>query len=157
MAKTRKTRIVVYVDADVLSEADRVALRLTVSRSSIVNAAIAAGIDYVEASTSVKRRGQGARPARLPGTGAGYVGKRRPAPTVQQRTLARLGQTILRVNPSMEPDALRDALASELPVHLPGVNPDTLDLDGMVDTLFESHDGNLVPVPGDEPPDDQPE
>ena len=62
-----------------------------------------------------------------------------------------------RVHPSLEPDALRDPFASELPVHLPRVNPDTLDLDAIVDTVLESHDGNLVPVPGDEPPDDQPE
>ena len=47
----------------------------------------------------------------------------RPA-TAQQRKVILFGQTLLRVNPALQPDALRDALIAELPTYLPGVQPD---------------------------------
>ena len=150
-----KTRAIFYADPELLVEVDRVALRLAVSRSAIISAAIAAGLEHVETSMTRKRHGQGARPVRLSGTGGAYVPPRRAAPSAKQRTLARVGQTILSVQPSIGYDGLQEALASAIPVHLPGVDPDTLDLDAIVDTLMESHDGDLVPVPGDEPPDDR--
>ena len=150
-----KTRVIVYMDPELLSEADRISVRVAVSRSAVLSAAIAAGLNEVDKTHVLKRHGQGARP--VAPAGRGYIGRRRSPSTAQQRTVARLGQTLLRVNPSLPPDDLRDALIAEIPMHAPGVSPDSLDIDAIIDSLYDGHDGSLVPVPGDEPPEDPPD
>ncbi len=149
-----KTRVVIYMDPGVLSQVDRVAERSAVSRSVVVSAAVVAGIDDAAKKFTPKRQGQGSR--LFPRPEGVYFGRRRAPATAQQRKVILFGQTLLRVNPALQPDALRDALIAELPTYLPGVQPDAIDFEALVDSLYASHDGNLVAVPGQEPPDDLP-
>ena len=147
-----KTRVVIYMDPGLLSQVDRVAERSAVSRSAVVSAAVLAGIDDAGTQFVRRRHGQGARLFQPPG--GGYFGRRRAPATAQQRKALGLGQTLLRVNPALLPDQLRDALVAELPTYLPGVAHESLDIDALVDSVYAAHDGNLVPVPGDAPPED---
>ena len=154
-----KTRTVIYLGADLFKQVERLAIRLSVSRSAVISAALTAGLPDVETNSIQRRRGQGARPVVAfvdPASGASR-GARRPPVSAAQRTLARVGQIILRVIPTIPPDEFRDALIAEAPVHLPGVDVATLDIDTIVDALYDGHDGDLVRVPGDEPPEDPPE
>ena len=149
-----KTRVVIYMDPGVLGQVDRVADRSAVSRSAVISAAVLVGIDAAGKQFPPRRQGQGNRLfGRPPG---GYFGRRRAPPTSRQRTAIRFGETLLKANPSLQPDALRALLVSELPTYLPDVPPDSIDFDELVDALYASHDGNLVAVPGQEPPDDLP-
>lgn len=154
-----KTRTVIYLSAALYQQVERVAIRLSISRSAVISAALTAGLPDVEANSIQRRRGQGARPVASfvdPASGLSR-GARRPPVSAAQRTLARVGQIILRVTPTIPPDEFRDALIAEAPVHLPGVDVAALDIDTIVDALYDGHDGDLVPVPGDEPPEDPPE
>lgn len=151
-----KVRTVIYLGMDLFQQVNRLALRLAVSRSAVISAAVTAGLPEVERTSTLRRHGQGARPVAsfLNQAGSGYTGQRRAPVSAAQRTLARVGQIILRVTPAIQPDEFRDALVAEAPVHLPGVDIGSLDIDAIVDALYESHDGDLVRVPGDEPPED---
>ena len=146
-----KIRVVVYVDAGLLGKVDSVAMRSAVSRSAVISAAIAEGIGAAGTRFAPRRRGQGARLFGRPSSP--FRGPGRSPATAQQRKAITLGESLLRVNSALEPEEMREALLAELPAHLPGVQPDTLDLDGIVDALYASHDGDLVPVPGQEPPE----
>lgn len=147
-----KTRVVVYMDAGLLGQVDGIAERSAVSRSAVLSAAVVAGIEDAAKHFSPKRQGQGSR--LFPRSGAGYLGRRRSPATVHQRKAIAFGQALLRVNPSLPPDQLRDALVDELSTYLPGVPAESLDFDALVDSLYAGSDGNLVPVPGDAPPED---
>jgi len=122
-------------------------------RSAEMQEAVQEGIDIDAGKQFVPRRhGQGARLFEPP-RGA-YFGRRRAPATAQQRKAMQLGQTLVRVNPALLPDQLRAALLAELPTYLPGVAHESLDIDALVDSIYASHDGDLVPLPGDAPPED---
>ena len=154
-----KVRTVIYLETELLAEIDRKKIRFAVSRSMVTAAAIQLGIHDVDKTLTVRRRGRGARPGPPGGTplGQGYVSRRRAPVAAAQRILSRVGQTILRVTPTIPPDEFRDALIAEAPVHLPGVDVAALDIDTIVDALYDDHEGDLVRVPGDAPPEDPPD
>ena len=49
-----KTRVIIYMDPELLSEADRISVRVAVSRSAVLSAAIAAGLNEVDKTHVLK-------------------------------------------------------------------------------------------------------
>ena len=104
-------------------------------------------------SSNVTARAPGLLLRRVAVTSGG-TGPLRRRSNVRLRALGRRSCVSIH---SLPPDDLRDALLAEIPIHAPGVSPDSLDIDAIVDSLYDGHDGSLVSVPGDEPPEDPPE
>ena len=138
---------------DLLFELDTVASALGLSRSGAASFAIRAGLPDLRLQARDTARHAPSSPARRPS---------RPAsgPGAAGRLLAaqRMGVALLRANPMLTRNELSGLLVEALETRA-GSKPIDLDLDSVLDTLdvqeSDGGHGDLVPVPGQEPPADE--
>ena len=106
----------------------------------------------------------GAPAARRSVESGSYLPRRRVAAPVSRAVghlpggafdlLRHFGSGVVAQNPDIEPEVLISAVRSHASLLVPPVALSDLQLEGLVEALLGTDDGDLVPVPGNAPPDD---
>ena len=150
-----KRRLIFFVDNTLFASYDVLAKAFGQTRSSVFRRGLEHGLIGVTAALEADHARQALKQNRVrvsplhPDDGRALS-----APSVALAGLKRFGGGLLRVNPSLDADALRVHLLEEAQAQSPAFPLSDGDLDTLVEDVFESAEGDLIPVPGEEPPHD---
>ena len=151
----QKRRLILYVDHALFASYDVLAKAFGHTRSRVFRQGLEAGLVQVTAHLEAEHAREALEQKRVRVSPL-YAedGGAAAAPSVALTALKRFGAGLLRANSAIEPDLVRVQLLEEAQALVPPFPLSEGDLDALVEELFDAAEGDLTPVPGEEPPGD---